>query len=467
MQPPHKLLLAFYGDDFTGSTDAMEFLEKAGLRTMLFMDVPTDEQLRSLEGRVDAIGIAGSSRSLPTDEMESVLRPVFQKMRRLGAPIIHYKICSTFDSSPKVGSIGKVFELGTEIFASGPVPLVVGAPVLGRYCVFGNLFARSGLDSEPYRLDRHPTMQRHPITPMSESDLRLELAKQTDQRVELLNILQVASGPERASAHYRHLAKSHPGAILIDLLLEEQLETVGELLSQQAGEDAPLFVVGSSGVEMALGAWWNKTGRASRRVDFDEWGRAEPLLVLSGSCSPVTQNQNQWALSKGFVEVALDTPQLFGTKDRSVGDSVEQQSAQRAIDLLKQNRSVIIHTALGPDDPRLSETYRQAESEAVKNDADRKALCSRRLGAALGRIGRRVLSEMPLRRVTVTGGDTSGQVASQLGIDRLEMLRPMAPGSPLCRAHAHKSPADGVQFVFKGGQVGKRNLIEQILVGKI
>ena len=27
-----KLLLAFYGDDFTGSTDAMEALAKSGLR---------------------------------------------------------------------------------------------------------------------------------------------------------------------------------------------------------------------------------------------------------------------------------------------------------------------------------------------------------------------------------------------------------------------------------------------------
>jgi 3-oxoisoapionate kinase len=35
-----KLLLAFYGDDFTGSTDALEQLTLAGLRAALFIEAP-------------------------------------------------------------------------------------------------------------------------------------------------------------------------------------------------------------------------------------------------------------------------------------------------------------------------------------------------------------------------------------------------------------------------------------------
>ena len=40
-----ELLLAFYGDDFTGSTDAMEALALSGLRTVLFLSPPTPELL--------------------------------------------------------------------------------------------------------------------------------------------------------------------------------------------------------------------------------------------------------------------------------------------------------------------------------------------------------------------------------------------------------------------------------------
>jgi uncharacterized protein YgbK (DUF1537 family) len=45
-----KILLAFYGDDLTGSTDALEFICRAGLRTFLFLEPPTIEQLREHPG---------------------------------------------------------------------------------------------------------------------------------------------------------------------------------------------------------------------------------------------------------------------------------------------------------------------------------------------------------------------------------------------------------------------------------
>src|SRR5581483_6069178 len=111
-------------------------------------------------------------------------------------PIIHYKTCSTFDSSPQVGSIGRVIDVGMQLLGSTCVPLLVAAPAIGRYCVFGNLFARCGADSDPIRLDRHPSMSRHPITPMDEADLRLHLAKQTKKNIGLLDILRVSAGAD-------------------------------------------------------------------------------------------------------------------------------------------------------------------------------------------------------------------------------------------------------------------------------
>ena len=107
--------------------------------------------------------------------MNRNLPAIFRAMRALGAPVNHYKVCSTFDSSPGVGSIGRAMELGRAVFRSRQsVPVVVGAPHLGRAVVFGNLFAEA--DGAWYRIDRHPTMRRHPVTPMTEADLRLHLA---------------------------------------------------------------------------------------------------------------------------------------------------------------------------------------------------------------------------------------------------------------------------------------------------
>src|SRR5262245_11867864 len=87
------LLISFYGDDFTGSTDAMESLARCGVRTVLFTEPPTPQMLSQYPG-IGAFGVAGLTRSKPPDQMEALLRPVFTALKASGAPIIHYKVCS-------------------------------------------------------------------------------------------------------------------------------------------------------------------------------------------------------------------------------------------------------------------------------------------------------------------------------------------------------------------------------------
>src|SRR5476651_736247 len=139
MAASRKLLLAFYGDDFTGSTDALEFLSRAGIKTVLFIEPPTAKQLARYDG-LQAVGVAGMTRAMAPAEMERTLLPAFKALQQLKVKHVHYKVCSTFDSSPKIGSIGKAIDVGTEVFKSKFVPLLVAAPALGRYCAFGNLF---------------------------------------------------------------------------------------------------------------------------------------------------------------------------------------------------------------------------------------------------------------------------------------------------------------------------------------
>ena len=90
------LLLSFYGDDFTGSTDAMESLARGGVRTVLFTTPPTPAQLARYDG-LRAFGVAGMTRSMSPEAMEQTLRPAFEVIRQCKPPIVHYKVCSTFD----------------------------------------------------------------------------------------------------------------------------------------------------------------------------------------------------------------------------------------------------------------------------------------------------------------------------------------------------------------------------------
>ena len=287
-----NLLMAFIGDDFTGSTDAMESLARHGIRTVLFTDFPMAAQLKRYPG-IQAFGVAGMTRSLPTDQIARQIRPAFAAMRDTGAPIVHYKTCSTFDSSPTIGSVGRVIEIGMEEFASRFAPVIVGAPALGRYCAFGNLFARCGGDPEIFRLDRHPSMSRHPVTPMDEADLRLHLAKQTDLPISLLDVLRLELPVAEIDRHLESLIGDGGKIVLVDVLYERHLSAIGSLLARRAATNHPLFVVGSSGVESALCAHWVETGNVRGTAKFPRPGHAGPIIAVCGSCSPVTSRANQ------------------------------------------------------------------------------------------------------------------------------------------------------------------------------
>jgi len=250
-------LISYYGDDFTGSTDALEALAASGVDTVLFLD-PPNEQRMSAFPNCRAIGVAGDSRSRSPEWMTENLPGIFQQLRDYGAPIVHYKVCSTFDSSPQTGSIGRVLEIGWKVFGMRAIPIVVAAPHLQRYVLFGNLFAAGA--GSIHRIDRHPTMAAHPVTPMDEADLRLHLAKQTNLRIALLDIRAVDG--ESPEITLEKLRREDPDAVLFDGLGERSLSRTGRLLWTRRPPGTS-FAIGSSGLNHAL-RWRAHRGRGLR-----------------------------------------------------------------------------------------------------------------------------------------------------------------------------------------------------------
>ncbi len=431
--PSPALHLAYYGDDFTGSTDALESLTQAGIRTALFLAPPTPEQLAAFPD-LQAIGVAGLTRSLAPEAMEAELRPAFTRLRALGPRHVHYKVCSTFDSSPDIGSIGRAIDVGADIFRAPFIPLVVGAPALGRYCVFGNLFARFGIGSAGaiHRLDRHPSISRHPVTPMTEADLQVHLAKQTTKRIDLIDMLALDRSEMETRAKLAALLGARAEIVLIDVFVPEHLTRIGALLDPLGTHERPLFSIGSSAIGTALASRWG--GRA--RPLAGPPGPAKPLLVVSGSCSPVTAGQIDHALSHGFTGIALMP---------DATNEVECSSA--ALSSLRAGRHTVVTTSRGPDD--------RATSPAP----------ARMLGAALGRLARAAVEQIGIRRVVFSGGDSSSYAARALGIEAVEMIAPLAPGAPLCRAHAPGTPVHGLEVNFKGGQVGAPDYFAAVAAG--
>ena len=79
-------LIGWYGDDFTGATDTLAVLAQAGLRSMLFMGVPSREALAAA-GPLDTVGIAGAARAMAPAAMRAELTAVGGFFQTLAPPV--------------------------------------------------------------------------------------------------------------------------------------------------------------------------------------------------------------------------------------------------------------------------------------------------------------------------------------------------------------------------------------------
>jgi uncharacterized protein YgbK (DUF1537 family) len=428
-----KPLITYYGDDFTGSTDVMEALASNGVDTVLFLKKP-DAVLLSRFSTARAFGLAGTSRSETPDWMDVHLRDAFAWLKTLDAELCHYKVCSTFDSAPHVGSIGRAIEIGRAVFGEATVPLIVGAPQIRRYTAFGQLFA--AYQGRNYRIDRHPVMSRHPVTPMDEADVLTHLALQSELSSALIDNIAILGDPEIGDA----------AILLLDVLDQVTQAAAGKLLWQRLRQGGR-FVCGSSGVEYALIHAWREAGLIGEKPSFDAAGPVDQIAVVSGSVSPTTERQIRHALANGFDGITLDPLALTGDE----GGSMIDEAVAAGLKVLGEGRSVLFYTALGP---------------AADRGAALDGMARQRLGRALGKIQSQLVERGKLKRAVVAGGDTSSHALGEMGISALTLSMPLpqTPGSPLCVAHG--GAADGLQIALKGGQVGGDDYFSMIRAGR-
>jgi uncharacterized protein YgbK (DUF1537 family) len=256
------------------------------------------------------------------------------------------------------------------------------------------------------------------------------LARQTTRAIELLDVLALTgANPEE---RLNKVVAKRPAAILFDGLDEQTLRTTGHLLWTRRPK-AHSFAVGSSGLIHALAKYWRESAVVPHSYQVERAKPVDRLVIVSGSCSPITAGQIGWALANGYTGIRLDT-----------GKYDDSGPINEALQALSRGESVVFYTALG----------------AVDRDSDG----GEKLGSRLGALLREVLARSGVRRAVVAGGDTSSYAVRQLGIEALTFAGLTSPGAPLCRCHGGAGELDGLELVLKGGQVGPENFFE--MVGK-
>ncbi|MDQ0586645.1 four-carbon acid sugar kinase family protein [Variovorax paradoxus] len=438
--------IVYYGDDFTGATDTLGTAARAGLRALLFLNTPDAARLAQA-GPLDVLGIAGAARAMAPEAMQAELAPVAALFRSLSARVLHYKTCSTFDSAPHIGSIGAAVRALRGAVEQPWTAIVGGQPNIGRHCLFGHLFAAAGAGGEVFRIDRHPTMSRHPVTPMHEADLRLHLAAQGLAGMHSIPFTAASRGPDALGEALQRALRlpsavadaDDAQAVLFDVADAPQLAAIGHVLWSEARR-ATLLAVGPSSVVDALASALGT--RSDSPADSRHVTPARgPVLVLAGSLSPVTARQV--AAARSFDTVWLDAPRL----------------AQRdAATLERHAREIAQGLARGRHMLACTRPAEQTPTEGHNVDAQS-------LSRAGGDLLAKVLAMAPLHRVGIAGGDTSSHAVQALDAWGLSYVADMGAGASLCRVHSDDAALDGMEIMLKGGQMGSDDVFERLVHG--
>lgn len=397
--------IVFIGDDFTGASDTLATLSERGARARLFLDPPKVEETADL----DAVGIATDLRARPPEDTAERLGALAPALRALSPRFVHYKVCSTFDSAPHIGSIGAAVKTLEAVLAPSGTIVVGGQPSLGRHCLFGTLFARAP-DGKIYRIDRHPIMSRHPVTPMDEADLRVHLARQGFEGLSLTDrkTLDAALKTDRT---------------LVDAIEQPDIDRLSKRLAEIDDRQAPLLLVGASSVAEALVP---TVPPAEPDTVPAAWERG-PILAVAGSRSSTTAAQ----------VAAADSYERFALQRDDLGHP--EDLAGRCAGRIEAGANVMVH--LQPD----------------LDYGVMPATLSDRLAHLTGAI----LSRCRVAGIAVAGGDTSSVLVNQLAFRSLSFIERAGPGVAICRGHAAGSPLDGTVLLLKGGQVGTADLFER------
>lgn len=388
------MLLGCIGDDFTGSGDLANTLARQGMKAVQYTGIPD----RNAAPDVEAGVIALKSRSIHADEAVRLSLEALEWLRAQGCRQFFFKYCSTFDSTPE-GNIGPVIDALADALSAERVIVCPAFPGAGRTLYQGHLFVNDVLLNEC-------GMQNHPLTPMTDPDIRRWLALQAKSEVGHVPAIEVLAGVEAVISRLDTQRAEGKRLMVVDAMRDEDLMTIGA-----AAADLPL-ITGGSGVAMGLPANFRESGQIAEQAA--SWvGERGRCVALSGSCSQTTRAQLEvHAKSNPALEI-LAADVIAGTT--SAGKVCAWLLDQPGIPL-----------AYSSADP--------AVVEAVQRQFGREA-SARALENFFAEVARRLVAA-GVNRLIVAGGETSGAVVEGLDITAMEIGPEIDPGVPAMRAGA-------------------------------
>ena len=410
------MLLGCIGDDFTGSSDLANTLAKGGMRTVQYNGVPNDDA----DPSVDAGVVALKTRTIPAEEAVKQSLVALEWLRGQGCRQFLFKYCSTFDSTPE-GNIGPVLDALADELGAARAIVCPAFPATGRSIYQGHLFVNDRLLSES-------GMEKHPLTPMTDPDLRRWLGRQTARGIGHVPYGIVAEGSAAIRSVLDSATAGGSRYIVVDAIQDRDLIATGE------AAEADILLSGGSGIALGLPANFRRAGLIDAATTH--WaGMQGPAAALCGSCSTMSRRQ--------IAEHRKRHPARVVDVD-AVVDGAADPADYADWAMARQKDGVPL-------------VFSSAEPEVVAAAQERhgKERVATAVEGFFGALARQ-LSSRGVRRLVTAGGETSGAVVSALDISSFEIGPEIDPGVPALKA----GDLDMV-LALKSGNFGSTDFFEK------
>jgi len=412
------MLLGCIADDFTGASDLANTLTRGGMRTIQFNGIPAPGAAAACEAGVVAL----KSRSIPAAEAVAQSLAALAWLRQQGCTQVLFKYCSTFDSTPE-GNIGPVAEA---LLAALDAPFTIvcpAFPAIGRSLYQGHLFVGDRLLSES-------GMEHHPLTPMTDPDIRRWLQRQTRLPVGHVPYAQVQRGTAAIEKACADRAAAGDRLLVVDAVADADLFAIGA-----AARDLKL-VTGASGIALGLPENFRARGLLA------EAGSAftpldGPGVVLSGSCSRTSLAQVAAYKAKHPAMPVAPADILSG--------ALTVDAALQFVAEHPHEAPLIYSTAAAGEVVTSQEAFgREAVAEAVE--------------AFFATLAEKLVAG-GVRRLVVGGGETSGAVVAALRAGQLLIGPEIDPGVPALAVDGDVP----IRLALKSGNFGAVDFFEKAL----
>lgn len=391
-------------DDYTGASDAASMLTERGVRTALCLDLPERVHLQRLAQDFDAVVLGLRTRAIAPADAYRETAQAARLLLEVGAEKIQVKYCSTFDSTPR-GNIGPSLDAVLEATGAEATIVAPALPVNGRTTYCGYHFVHGQLLSES-------PLRDHPLNPMTDANLVRWLQQQTPRKVALAPLPVVRRGVAGVLAHLGDGLAEGSVYFVVDAVEQNDLS-----IAVRATEAWPVLSGGSGITAEIPGLMFPDGGQLCFAEQLS--GCAPGTLVIAGSCSPATRDQNAFAQGHGFLGLRCDGVAVLEGELSPAALAAEAGSA------MAHGQGVVLTTSSNPAEvlrvQRHGQTMGLSETQVGERIATALAACAARL-----------IEHDRLGRLIVSGGETSGAVCRELGLRALEVGLPIDPGVPYC-----------------------------------